>query len=263
MLVARAASGDGPAFGQLVRRHLSAAHAAARAVVREPADAEDACQDAFLAALVHIETCQPAYGFRAWLLQIVKRKALDLCRRRRVRAAAVLGSGADEVELSAPTHEGPDALVERADTARQLSHALDALTEPQRSAILLHDVQGWSHGEIARRFGVAEGTSRARLFQARRRMREHLGGTTWAFVVVVTLCLSGGRLDAKPDGVPGGFTPCSPCVRYAAVGFAGAASAVQAHAWSRCSSGQCPGTDMPDAPSVLGSCAWREVRSSS
>jgi RNA polymerase sigma-70 factor, ECF subfamily len=173
-LVEGAAGGDSAAFGALVRRHLPAALSAARWIVGERADAEDVCQDAFLAALVHIEACRPAHLFRGWLLQIVRRRALDLCRRERVRAAATLGSTAGEVDVPAPVGEGPGARAERADARARLRSALAGLSVRQRRAIVLHDVLGCSHREIASRLGIAEGTARAQLFAARRRMRERL-----------------------------------------------------------------------------------------
>ena len=175
-LVHRAQAGDGAAFGELVRRHLRQAHAVAHSIVHDHTDAEDVCQDAFVAALDHIADCHPAGNFRVWLWQIVRRRALDLLRRRRVRAAAVRGTARGEVEVAAPEREGPGAHAERAELRSRLTAVLDTLPETQRQVLLLHDVHGWVHHEIGALLGFTEGTSRSHLSHARRRARQALGG---------------------------------------------------------------------------------------
>jgi RNA polymerase sigma-70 factor (ECF subfamily) len=173
-LVVRARAGDAAAYGALVRRHLPAAYAVARAVVGERADAEDVCQDAFTAALARLEDCAPGEKFRAWLLRIVRNRAVSFRRWQRVRVAAVLGTAPGETDLPA-AGESPLAAAERADLRARLGAALETLTEAQRAVVVLHDVEGWSHRDVAARLGVAEGTSRATLFAARRRLRTALG----------------------------------------------------------------------------------------
>jgi RNA polymerase sigma-70 factor (ECF subfamily) len=181
-LVRRAAAGDREAFGHLVRRHLSAAHAAALAVLGEVADAEDCCQDAFVSALTRIEECRPAEKFRGWLLVTVRNRAIDLRRRQQVRRADVLDVGAGAAPgpgEAAPVAVAsgaadPAVFAERADARAHLQRALATLTPTRREVVLLHDLEGWSHREIAGHLGVAEGTVRAHLFWARRALRERL-----------------------------------------------------------------------------------------
>ncbi len=173
-LVARAAAGDADAFGTLVGRHLSAAYAVAHAFVGEPADAEDVCQDTFVALLARIEDCRPADSFRAWLLRSVRNRAISFQRWQRVRTATALGTGPGEVDVPA-AEESPYAAAERAELGARLGAALATLPDGQRRTMLLHDVEGWSHREIATLLGIAEGTSRAALFAARRRLRALLG----------------------------------------------------------------------------------------
>ena len=173
-LVVRAVAGDADAFGALVRRHLAAAYAVARAVVGEPADAEDVCQDSFLAALERLESCQPPEMFRAWLLRSVRNRAISFRRWQRVRTAEVLGAAPGETDVPTAA-EGPLVAAERAELRARLDAALATLSEAQRTAVLLHDVEGRTHREIGQVLGVAEGTSRATLFVARRRLRALLG----------------------------------------------------------------------------------------
>lgn len=169
-LVERAGRGDPAAFGALASRHLDAAHAAALAVTLDRHDAEDVVQEAFLRALDRLESCRPAEKFRPWLLTIVRNQAFDLRRRRRVRAAEPL-----EAAESRSSHaREPLLFAERGDLREHLEAALVTLTDLRREVLLLHDLEGWRHGEIAEHLGIAEGTVRAHLFRARRDLRARL-----------------------------------------------------------------------------------------
>jgi RNA polymerase sigma-70 factor, ECF subfamily len=165
-LVARAQDGDSGAFGALVKRHLRAAHAVALAVLAEQADADDAVQDGFLSALQHLDSCSPAEKFRAWLLTIVRNRALDMKRRGRVRAVDALEE--DTVHTNEPS---PLEMAERSELNDRLESAIETLTDTQREVLMMHDVQGWKHAEIAHLLGLAESTVRVHLLHARRRLR--------------------------------------------------------------------------------------------
>ena len=172
LLVERARSGDGAAFEQLVRRHLRTAHLVALAIVAEPADADDICQDAFLVALERLDECRHPDRFLAWLLRIVRNRAHTFHRRERVRSAMPLEGAAREADRRAD----PVAEAARAELRERLLAGLRGLSEVQREILLLHDLEGWRHREIAELLGIREGTVRAHLSYARRNMRERLGG---------------------------------------------------------------------------------------
>src|SRR2546427_8571925 len=84
-LVARARAGDRAAFGVLVERFAAPARRVARAVLDDPDDADDAAQDALLAALVKLHQYDPRRPFGPWLMRIVSNAATDRRRRRSVR----------------------------------------------------------------------------------------------------------------------------------------------------------------------------------
>lgn len=170
-LVELARVGDVGAFESLVRRHLRVAYGAALAVTGDPTDAEDVCQDAFFQASRKLDDLDPPGKFLPWLLTIVRNRAHDIRRRRRVRMAESLDEG-----LQADGHAvDPGRSAERAELRERLVSAMANLSDVQREVLLLHDVEGWKHREIAELIGVAEGTVRAHLFHARRAMREMLG----------------------------------------------------------------------------------------
>ncbi|MBK5188324.1 MAG: sigma-70 family RNA polymerase sigma factor [Gemmatimonadaceae bacterium] len=169
VLVARAQGGEAAALESLVMRHIRAAHAVAFAVLGEQADADDAVQDAFLSALQHLDSCAPAEKFRAWLLTIVRNRAYDLKRRGRVRSVEMLEEGTAQSGDPSPLE-----MAERSELNSRLSAAIGTLTDTQREILMMHDVEGWKHADIARLLGLAESTVRVHLLHARRRLRTQL-----------------------------------------------------------------------------------------
>lgn len=168
-LVARSLAGRAEALEALVRRHLRAAYAVALARTGDPQDAEDLAQDAFVAALERLGDLREPERFLGWLLAIVRNRAESLRRSRWVQAAESL-----EAARVVAVGRDPAEDAERALLRGDLLEALAGLSEVQREVALLHDVEGWRHGEIAERLGMPEGTSRYHLHAARRALRERL-----------------------------------------------------------------------------------------
>ena len=170
-LVERALAGDVGAADRLVRLHLGAAYAVALAVTRNPADAEDVSQDALIQALERLGECRDPRRFGAWLVRIVRNRAFNHRRYLGIRAAAPL----DEAYAS-PSADSPMRDTERSQLRERLEHAVGELPETQREVLLLHDLEGWKHREIADVLGMPEGTVRYHLFNARKAARALLGG---------------------------------------------------------------------------------------
>jgi RNA polymerase sigma-70 factor (ECF subfamily) len=168
-LVKAALKGRTVAFEALVRRHLRAAYAVALARTGSPHDAEDVCQDAFIAALERLATLRDPDRFAPWLLEIVRNRALNLIRARRVRSEEPIE---DAVERGGGPDPGREA--ERSTLREDLLGALATLDETRREVTLLHDVEGWPHAEIAERLGMPVGTVRYHLHEARKVLRERL-----------------------------------------------------------------------------------------
>src|SRR5881296_1005029 len=164
-LVARALAGDRAAFGVLAERYAAPARRVARAVLDDPDDADDAAQDALLAALVKLQQYDSRRPFGPWLMRIVANAATDRRRRRQVRRAEALDAG---LVGGGPR---PDADAVRSELADHLRAALAELPPRRRTAVVLFDVEGYSHAEIAGILGIPEGTVRSEVFHARRRLR--------------------------------------------------------------------------------------------
>lgn len=165
-LVRAAKRGDRDAFASLVRAHQQRAYGVARAILASHEDAQDAVQDAFLHAYRALDRFRPEQPFGAWLHRIVSNAALDLNRRRRVRDAESLPD-----TLAVPFRD-PGVQDE---LRRRLVEALGELAERQRQVVVLHDVHGFTHGEIGELLGVPEGTARSDLHHARAALRRALG----------------------------------------------------------------------------------------
>lgn len=174
-LVDRARRGDAAAFEALVHRHLRAVYTVSLAELGNVSDAEDALQDAFVTALQRLDECRNPDRFDAWLVQIARNRARDLRRRRTIRLTAPL----DEAQVRASS-ASPSADAERSELRARLEAALVKLTDVQREVVLMHDLEGWKHREIAEVLGLPEGTVRSHLFHARRALRALLGPEVYA-----------------------------------------------------------------------------------
>jgi len=164
-LVLAAQRGSSDAFAALVRLHERRAYAVARGITATHEDAEDAVQEGFLHAYRALARFRPEQAFGAWLYRIVANAALDIGRRRKVRDTDALP---DTVALPFRDPAESDEL------RRRLGEGLAELTERQRAVLVLHDVEGFTHGEIGQMLGMPEGTARSDLHHARAALRRAL-----------------------------------------------------------------------------------------
>jgi RNA polymerase sigma-70 factor (ECF subfamily) len=171
-LVARSITGDEAAYAALARRHYRAAFAVALARTGHRSDAEDVCHDAFVRAAERLEECRHPDRFAHWLCTIVRNQAINHVARAFVRRTTEL------TPEHAAGRDDPARQIEITELREQLEHALAALTPVQREIVLLHDLEGWAHADIAKSVGTSEGMSRQHLFNARRRLRQALGANT-------------------------------------------------------------------------------------
>jgi RNA polymerase sigma-70 factor, ECF subfamily len=167
-LAVAAQQGDRSALDRLLSMHVRVAHTVALGTVRSWADAGDVVQTAFLTAIERLGDCREPRRFSGWLLQIVRNAALDSLRAT-ARANARHGDF-DEVKMPSPSSDQ----LARSETRDALLQALGVLAERQRQVVLLHDLEGWKHAEIASLLGISEIMSRQELFVGRRELRAAL-----------------------------------------------------------------------------------------
>ena len=169
-LIAEAAGGDRASFEILVRRHYRAAYAVALARSGNRADAEDLVHDAFVRAAERLESCRQRDKFAAWLCAIVRNLAHNLRTR---------GSSNRTIALqpdTARSNQSPERDAQLAELRERLQSALSHLPAIQREIVLLHDVDGRTHDEIAIIVGTTSGMCRQHLFKARKQLRRLLSG---------------------------------------------------------------------------------------
>ena len=180
-LVARVLAGDAAAYATLVRRHVDAAFAAARALTATEEDAEDACQDAFARAYFRLRECREPARFRGWVLQIVRRRAHNLRAYQALRSCVSLDAvpAAAAGEASAARGAVPGRALELEELRAALARALDALAPVKRAVVRHHDVDGWTHAQVASHLGISVPMSRRHLSDARRQLRGTLAALGW------------------------------------------------------------------------------------
>jgi RNA polymerase sigma-70 factor, ECF subfamily len=151
------------------------AYTLARYLARDPHDAQDVVQDAYLRALRYFATYRGGDA-RAWFLTIVRHCCYTL-RRRRASAPEIQVERAGD-GMEAPATYAADRATLDGDLRDTLANALNALAPEFREALVLRDVHGLAYREIARVAGVPIGTVMSRLARARKRMQHTLGFTS-------------------------------------------------------------------------------------
>jgi len=175
-LVALARTGDRAAFGRLLEDHLTAARRLALAAVGQPMDADEAVQEASVAAWTRLDALQDPAAFRGWFMRIVWRKALD--RRRSVRSwLERFGAAASEhdrpIEFTA-NDPSPDAQLMSRELEVAIAQVVRALPRKLRDPFLLAASGDHRYDEIATLLGTPIGTVKWRISEARRLIRMKL-----------------------------------------------------------------------------------------
>lgn len=174
-LIMRAKCGDESAFEKLFEAHKRRVYAICLRATRSAADAEDLTQDAFLKVFRGIAGFRGESTFSTWLHRLVINEVLMHLRKRRVAQTSI-----DEEFTNG---QGEPVNVEFGKVDGRLSGCVDRITLTRalaklpsgyRTAILLYDVEGYKHREIARMMNWSVGNSKSQLFKARRKLRAWL-----------------------------------------------------------------------------------------
>jgi RNA polymerase sigma-70 factor (ECF subfamily) len=167
-LIARAQSGDREAVRALYDAHARRVHRLVYRLCGDEEMARDFTQDTFVRVFQRLSTFRGESAFSTWLHRIAVTVTLNgLRKERRIsRPSADLDVAAD-LPAKLPHSIEPDLRA-------SLASAIEALPEGCRVSVILHDIEGYTHAEIGAMLGIAEGTSKARLFDARNRLRKAL-----------------------------------------------------------------------------------------
>jgi len=163
--VAGARAGDARAFERLYRRHAARVHGLALRMMG-PGTADEATQDVFVRAWEKLGTFRGEAAFGTWL----HRLAINLMLSRR----AWLGGQRRRLDDREETLAAQTARPAMTDLGMDFDGAIGRLPEGARQVFVLHDVEGYKHGEIAAMLKVTSGTTKAQLHRARMLLRRHL-----------------------------------------------------------------------------------------
>lgn len=174
-LVEAALGGELDAFNHLVTAYQDYLYAMTVRVVRDRDIAEEAVQEAFFSAYRNLERFSGP-SFRAWLTRIAINAARDLLRKRKRRPSGPYPEWEDDSwQPPAPAAEEPEAVADARQRHAAIARCMEGITDDQRAAIVLYDVQGYDYGEIATMTGVSVGTVKSRIHRGRLALRDCLG----------------------------------------------------------------------------------------
>jgi RNA polymerase sigma-70 factor (ECF subfamily) len=175
--IEQAKAGVATAFEYLYKAHCKNVYGICLRMVKNPAEAEDLTQQAFLQLFRKIGTFRGESGFGTWLHRVTVNQVLMYLRRRKPTESLV-----EELESSSAEGESPrefgrqDPSVVGTIDRMILARAISELPAGYKKFFLLHDVFGYEHQEIAERLGCSLGCSKSQLHRARKRLRQLLRG---------------------------------------------------------------------------------------
>jgi RNA polymerase sigma-70 factor (ECF subfamily) len=166
------------AIRELIRRNNQRLFRAARAVLRNDAEAEDVVQATYVKAFTKLDTFEGKAAFSTWLTRIALNEALGRRRSRKPTAdlediETAQAGGAELIPFpGAAPPLSPEAATGSHEMQRMLAELVDALPEPFRIVFVLREVEDMSTDEVAADLGIKPATVKTRLFRARRLLRE-------------------------------------------------------------------------------------------
>lgn len=182
-LMERAKAGDGPAFDEMTRRYSEKAYSVAYQMLASHDDARDLVQDAFFEVFRTLERFNTQYRFSTWLYRILINKCINYRKRearRRMFSFSDYGTrngstGQQFLVANLPSSEKtPHEVLENDELRRSITAALDTLSERHRTVVVLFDLEGLSHKEIAEILQCPEGTVMSRLHHGRLKLKRVL-----------------------------------------------------------------------------------------
>jgi len=178
-LVHQARRGDLKAYDELVQRYQQRIYATIYHMTANHEDANDLAQDSFIKAFQALKSFKGGSSFYTWLYRIAVNKTINFLKQRKHRQHFSLNDLDFQTEnnpdlVALISHKTPLREVGLTELQKKLNEALLKLSEPHRMVVVLHDVQGQSHEEIAEIMDCNIGTVRSRLFYARQQLQGYL-----------------------------------------------------------------------------------------
>ena len=172
-IIARCLAGERRAYAVLVERYKGLVHDLVSRMLRDPVEAEDIAQDAFVKAYLSLKDFRGESKFSTWVCRIALNRCKDVLRRQG-RAPWTRTRQEGEGAEVADDRETPVDSLERSEREAALSRALARLPVKYREAVVLRHIEGMEFHEIGRVLGIAAGAAKVRAFRARDMLRRLL-----------------------------------------------------------------------------------------
>ncbi|MFO1489547.1 MAG: sigma-70 family RNA polymerase sigma factor [Kiritimatiellia bacterium] len=180
VLVQRARGGDLDAYDVLVRRHHSRLYGMVFNMTRSRQDAEDLLQEVFVKAYDALKGFKGDAAFYTWIYRIAVNRAINFVKNRKRRMTVSLndpglsGESQEDRRPELSNNDTPARDARLKEIQEKLNRALDTLSDNHKTVVIMHDMQGIPHEQIAEVLGISCGTVRSRLFYARQALQVQL-----------------------------------------------------------------------------------------
>ncbi len=171
-LISRAQDGDKAAFAALVRAHQDEVFTLARRLVGDPHLASDIAQESLIRAWRALPRFRGEAAFSTWIHRITVNTSWTHKKRAKKHSGPSIDEIADVAQV--PNVDTPEVAGEIMELRGRLTDALDALPDSQRNVVIMKDVYGWSHAEIASALDITVTAAKVRLHRARARLARML-----------------------------------------------------------------------------------------
>lgn len=178
-LVRASRDGDQEAFGELVRKYQGKIYSLAYGMVGNHADADDLAQEIFLKTYRNIKKFRFKSSFYTWLYRIATNTIIS--RRKKLRGDSHLELKPQVLDIEGSPYlatrlggEKGDRAMSSKEMKKDIYRAIDTLSDKHKEVVVMHDIEGIPHSEIAQILSISQGTVRSRLHYARERLQKEL-----------------------------------------------------------------------------------------
>ena len=179
LLIDNLREGDETALAPLVEKYKRMVHRLALQITKNHEDANDVMQETFIKVYQSIHTFRQEAAFETWIYRITVNEALNFVKRRERRRESPLSTTEESeydptVRQKAEIANDPQINAEKTELRHWVTKAVNSLSLKHRIVVILHELEGLTHAEIASILNCSEGTVRSRLHYARKQLRSLL-----------------------------------------------------------------------------------------
>ena len=174
-LVEKSAEGDIDAFETLIQSHQKKVYNIALRMTKNPEDAQELSQDAFVRAFIAIKKFRGDSSFATWLYRITMNVCTDFLRKRNKASVISIEQSVYESQQTmqlADNEPGPDEISEKNQLKKLVKEAMDLLPPEHREVLILRDLLDMTYKDIANTLSINEGTIKSRINRARENLKK-------------------------------------------------------------------------------------------